>query len=48
MVMIIDVDDDGCHDDDDADDDDDIDVYSINPSIKPCIAAKVASKRYDY
>ena len=44
--MIIDVDDDGCHDDDDDDDDDD--DYSVNPSSKPCIAAKVASKCYDY
>ena len=47
MVMIIDVDVDGCHDDDD-DDDDNIDVYSINPSIKPRIAATVTSKCYDY
>jgi hypothetical protein len=46
MVMMNDDDDDdddGCHDDDD-----DIDVYSINPSIKPRIAVTVTSKCYDY
>jgi len=46
MVMMNndDVDDDGCH----VDDHDDIDVYSINPSIKPRITVTVASKCYDY